>query len=157
MPILSPSYRETFWSRVTVTEPGECWLWTAGRSITRRRKDGTPAGEYGAFRGDRAHRVAFRIGHAREIPDGMVVRHKCDNSLCCNPAHLELGTVRDNMRDATERRRMARGEKHHAQKLTDAQVADAIARYDAGETGSALADEFGVPASTLYGLIARNR
>lgn len=33
------------------------------------------------------------------IPDGLVVRHKCDNSLCINPTHLELGTQGENIMD----------------------------------------------------------
>jgi len=37
------------------------------------------------------------------IPDGMVVRHRCDNRLCYRLSHLELGTVADNNRDASER------------------------------------------------------
>jgi hypothetical protein len=37
------------------------------------------------------------------IPDGMVVRHKCDNPPCFRLSHLELGTVADNNRDAQAR------------------------------------------------------
>ena len=37
------------------------------------------------------------------IPDGMVVRHKCDNPPCFRLSHLELGTVADNNDDAAKR------------------------------------------------------
>lgn len=53
-----------------------------------------------------------------EVPDGMVVRHKCDNHICINPAHLEIGTHVDNMRDMVERNRSTLGEKNPASKLT---------------------------------------
>jgi hypothetical protein len=47
------------------------------------------------------------------IPDGMVVRHKCDNPPCFRLSHLELGTVADNNRDA-----QARGHLGQAPKLS---------------------------------------
>ena len=37
------------------------------------------------------------------IPDGMVVRHRCDNPPCFRLSHLELGTVADNNNDAAAR------------------------------------------------------
>ena len=33
------------------------------------------------------------------IPRGMILCHRCDESRCCNPDHLFLGTRGDNMAD----------------------------------------------------------
>lgn len=45
-----------------------------------------------------AHVLAYVLVNG-PIPEGQVVRHKCDNLLCCNPTHLELGTRSDNEQD----------------------------------------------------------
>jgi hypothetical protein len=50
------------------------------------------------------------------IPNGLVVRHKCDNRRCINPEHLELGTYKDNNHDQVKRGR------HGRTKLTQEQV-----------------------------------
>lgn len=61
-----------------------------------------------------------------EIPKGLVVRHKCDNRMCINPKHLELGTIADNNNDKMIRGRHKyvshKGEKHWKAKLTEEDV-----------------------------------
>lgn len=46
-----------------------------------------------------AHRVAKMIEIGGPIPDGLCVLHHCDNPACCNPAHLWLGTQKENVHD----------------------------------------------------------
>ncbi|MGG3798960.1 HNH endonuclease signature motif containing protein [Metabacillus fastidiosus] len=43
------------------------------------------------------------------IPNGLVIRHKCDNTKCINPEHLETGTMKENMQDMVVRNRSAKG------------------------------------------------
>lgn len=43
----------------------------------------------------RAHRLAYEQAYG-PIPDGLVIDHLCRNKACCNPAHLEAVTIREN-------------------------------------------------------------
>lgn len=55
-----------------------------------------------------AHRLSYSLNNG-PIPDGYVVRHKCDNPSCINPEHLEVGTQADNIADKVSIGRQARG------------------------------------------------
>lgn len=57
-----------------------------------------------------AHRVAWMCNHG-EIPDGMLILHKCDTAGCINPDHLFIGTHQDNEDDKVRKGRQARGAK----------------------------------------------
>lgn len=63
-----------------------------------------PPFTYGQIDGRAAHRVAYErwVG---PIPDGHVVRHRCDNPPCINPEHLITGTQGQNIQDMIDRGR----------------------------------------------------
>ncbi len=63
------------------------------------------------------------------VPDGLFVRHTCDNPPCCNPAHLLIGTAADNTHDAIERDRLARGFDLSHTKLSREQVEEVRSKY----------------------------
>lgn len=133
---LSPIMLAHFWGRVAVTDDGACWIWTGNRN-----------GKYGKYRGIRAHRLAYELVNG-EIPESLLIRHTCDNPLCCNPRHLLPGTSQDNTNDAIERNRFAKGERHGNTKLTAAQV-DEIRRNPDGKSGRELAFQFRVSPATI--------
>ena len=96
---------ERFWSKVDPRSPDECWPWLMKSKL---------AGYGFLARGNRqgkilAHRAAWESANGPipkgEGAHGTVVMHTCDNRLCCNPAHLRLGTQADNVRDMREKGR----------------------------------------------------
>lgn len=150
-----------FWSKVEKRGSDDCWEWQGSRGCQR---NGTA--RYGSFwlgsgRYMAAHRVAWMIANGM-IPPRMLVCHRCDNGLCCNPTHLFLGTARDNTQDmvAKGRRRggfngSLRGEQQHLAKLTEVAVVEIRRRHAAGEGALDLAAEYGVHFASIYKVLKR--
>jgi hypothetical protein len=89
-----------------------------------------------------------------EIPDGLVIRHKCDNRLCMNPEHLETGTHQDNFNDMIERGRNAFGERSGQAKLTEKDAKE-IKNFLSQKQGDSkvvkfLANKYHVHENTIY-------
>ena len=114
-----------------------CFKWT-GKSFSLG---------YGMWKGVGAHRVMYAMKNG-PIPDGAVVRHKCDNPPCCNPAHLEIGTHADNRADCVARNRHSKGETNGKAKLTARQVGR-IRTYFKGWTHAQIAEKYGVSRSVI--------
>lgn len=51
------------------------------------------------------HRFVWSVFNRTFIEKGLVIRHNCDNILCINPSHLQIGTVKDNNDDIRKRGR----------------------------------------------------
>jgi hypothetical protein len=87
--------------------------------------------------------VAWTIANG-PIPEGLFVLHRCDNAVCCNPAHLFLGTRADNTRDM-----IAKGRQSRPRSLPDDVMRQMLARFVAGESSTKVAEAFGIRQSTF--------
>jgi len=117
-PDVSPEAR--FWAKVDRRNEDECWPWLATKS-----KLGYGKFTLGVNNKVCAHRYSYELT-VGPIPNGLLVCHKCDNPKCVNPAHLFIGSHKDNMQDAVRKGRQARGRRLPQTKLTDEQVIVAI-------------------------------
>lgn len=93
-----------------------------------------------------AHRAVFEIFHG-PIPEGMLVRHTCNNTICINPTHLILGTQWDNMQDKIKAGRQPRGSQIPGAKLNEETVY--YIKFVSTETNEELASKYEVNTSTI--------
>lgn len=109
-----------------------------------------------------------------------MIRHRCDNRPCCNPAHLIPGTAKENARDVVDRGRhwtktrpedivrgdahwsrrnpeqVPRGEDHGGSKLTAEQVRAIRWQYEKEPVSQrALAAKFGVSQPLIWKVVTR--
>lgn len=123
--------------RIKVDAKG-CFLWKHAPD-----KQGYARTKIAGGKHRRAHRVSFEV-FRRQIPPGMRVCHHCDVKHCINPAHLFLGTAKDNSQDAVRKGRNATCESHASSKLNADSVCEIARRYNAGESIRDLAAAYGV-------------
>lgn len=142
---------DRLWKSVRRGGPNECWLWYGsidesgyGRISLHRRP--TPVA-----------RVVWLVCFGEEVPQGAQVCHRCDNSLCCNPTHLFLGTAKDNYHDAMRKGRMrwAVGEGNGQAKLTEWDVLEIRRRCASGENQHSIAADYGTSSSYISQVFRR--
>ena len=104
---ITEANRKRFWSKVdkcgSANHPN-CWLWTAAKNKKGYGTIQMGSQRDGTRRPRMAHRVVWEMLNG-PIPQGMLVLHHCDNPACVNPAHLWLGTAKDNSQDMIAKHR----------------------------------------------------
>ncbi len=116
-----------------------CWIWKRCRN----------ACGYGTLAVHGKHWLAprFYFHFFRRYPlQDLQVLHVYDNPPCCNPWHLFLGTVQDNMADSTAKQRRPWGERNARAILTNAQVVEIRL---GNESAVSLAAKYGMRASSM--------
>lgn len=85
---LQPEYR--FWQKVDLDWKTGCWNWVGSKN-----KDG-----YGNLsingKNVTSHRFSYELFKSK-ISKGLTIDHICRNTSCCNPNHLEIVTIKDNI------------------------------------------------------------
>jgi hypothetical protein len=143
---------ERFWRYVQKTDG--CWPWTG--SINNKGY-----GQLGISRGNRsravyAHRFSYEL-HVGPIPPGMGLLHSCDNPPCVNPAHLSVGTQRDNMLDAAAKGRTATNERSPNARFSNETIREIRRRVAAGEMQKDVAADIGMSTDYIWKVVRGDR
>jgi len=157
--MIDKEIHKRIWEKIEQRGPNECWLWTGAKSRSGRTNN-----YYGEFKvyyskkhrkWYRAHRLVYEDVNG-PIPSGMCVRHTCNNTLCCNPKHLIIGTHQDNMNDMILDQRSLVGSKNPSAKLSEQDVEEIKTLRTHGNTLKYIASIYGVHLSTI-GYICQNK
>jgi hypothetical protein len=152
---------EVLWGKVDKHGPDECWPWKG-----TIHEDG-----YGRTwindRGYYAHRVIFNLANPGQIelasPTNRKAKgflmHLCDNRVCCNPAHLQVATIKENNKDCQEkgRRNLPKGEDHFRSVFTNDEIEKILKMRQSGSTATKIAIAMNKNRSTIKSLLYRNR
>ena len=99
-----------FWAKVDKNGPihpvlgTRCWLWLGALTGGGAVRYGQVMWHERYRTPQKAHRIAWELTYGH-VPSDKQLNHHCDRPLCCNPAHIYVGSQLDNMRDASERGR----------------------------------------------------
>lgn len=140
-----------FWAKIDRGGPDDCWPWIGFKK---------PSGHgLTTYKGYPIHtsRLAWILTHG-PIERDLCVNHRCDQAACCNPAHLYLGTRRDNMIDLWAKTPPGeRAERGRPYALSPEQVEQLLADRRQGATLKDCAAKFKVHIATVCRIVTAQR
>lgn len=103
------------------------------------------------------HRLSYELWHG-DIPEDLIIRHKCDEKKCVNPEHLEIGTHKDNTEDMISRGRnkILLGQDNPASKITDDEKEQIIRMGLSGELHDKIAKLFNISRTRVSSICRSN-
>jgi len=127
-----------FFNSFEIVPESGCWIWLcdSSRGYGRIEHNGRRIG---------AHRYSWML-HNGPIPDGMCVCHRCDVPACVNPAHLFLGTHKDNIHDMIKK---GRDSFRCAAKVTGDAAASIRELWANGYSQKQIAEKYGLVQSSV--------
>jgi hypothetical protein len=152
MEMVGDLLKQRFLEKVESGLPNECWNWTASTTGKGYGQIKIPSTRKQAY----SHRLAYELAYG-EIPKGKMVLHSCDNPRCCNPAHLSVGTCKDNLQDMVRKGRHLFGERNAVSKLTEIEVERILDLAKAGVTQMLIARGFNVSQAEVNRIIRGKR
>lgn len=99
---MQPDTIDKFQQRIIKTDG--CWTWKGAKNLKGYGHLWVKGKNIGA------HRISYML-YKGDIPNGMVICHRCDNPTCVNPDHLFLGTQKDNISDRDQKGHTAKGDR----------------------------------------------
>lgn len=137
---------------IEINKKTNCWEWQRAKNIHG----------YGTITINRATRTVYREMYKLingEITDELHVLHDCDNPSCCNPKHLHLGTISDNMKECYDRGRSKlrpvslRGTKNPNHKITELDVIKIRNKYQNGLKQIEIAKIFNISQTQVSDIV----
>lgn len=140
--------QERFEEKTLLIPESTCHWWTGCVD-----KDGYGRIRSGSGNDIRANRVMYKLVNG-QIPEGLVVRHTCNQPLCINPVHLILGTNKQNSEDMVRADNHSTGERNGSVKLTESQVLK-IRRLSESMSLEDISKMFPVSATSIGRIVKR--
>lgn len=83
--------KQSILDRILIDPNTGCWIWQCSGTA-----DGYACAEFPGGMRAYPHRVSYRefVG---EIPENMSIDHICKNRKCCNPKHLQVLSIKENI------------------------------------------------------------